>query len=95
MGAKSELEKTKLMRVARKSEKCEVKTRNDIIQQIDAMKYLVVIISSDDSMEKKAEARIVSTTRTFGGMNEIVLESVRIYVLRRDMTEVRGSLQCI
>ena len=82
------------MRVARKSEKCEVKTRNDIIQQIDAMKYLVVIISSDDSM-KKAEAKIVSTTRTFGGMNEIVLESVRIYVLRRDMTEVRGSLQCI
>ena len=83
------------MRVARKSEKCEVKTRNDIIQQIDAMKYLVVIISSDGSMEKKAEARIVSTTRTFEGMNEIVLESVRIYVLHRDMTEVRGSLQCI
>ena len=65
--------KTKVMRVARKSEVCEVKIGDEVIEQVDAMKYLGVMISSDGSMEKEVEARIGSATRVIGGMNEIVL----------------------
>ena len=41
--------------------------------QIDAMKYLGVMISSDGSMDKEVEARIGNATRVIGGMNEMVL----------------------
>ena len=65
--------KTKMMRVARKSEQCEVKIRDETIEQVDARKYLGVMISSDGSMEKEVEARIGSATQVIGGMSEIVL----------------------
>ena len=65
--------KTKVMRVARKSEECEVKIGKEIIKQVDAMKYLGVMISSDGSMDKEVEARIGNATRVIGGMNEMVL----------------------
>ena len=74
MGAESELEEEyKMMRVARKSEECEVKIREETIEQVDAMKYLGVKISSDGSMEKEVEARIGSATQVIGGLSEIVL----------------------
>ncbi|MDA8042237.1 MAG: reverse transcriptase domain-containing protein [Pirellulales bacterium] len=66
--------KTKVMRVARKSEDCEVKIGEEVIDQVDEMKYLGVIISSDGRMEKEVEARIGSATRVIGGMNETVLK---------------------
>ena len=59
--------------LARKSEECEVKIGEEIIEQVDAMKYLGVMISSDGSMDKAVEARIGNTTRVIGGMNEMVL----------------------
>ncbi len=62
-----------MMRVARKSEQCEVKIREETIEQVDARKYLGVMISSDGSMEKEVEARIGSATQVIGGMSEIVL----------------------
>ena len=65
--------KTKVMRVARKSEECEVKIGEEIIEQVDAMKYLWVMISSDGSMDKEVEARIGNATRMIGGINEMVL----------------------
>ena len=65
--------KTKVMRVARKREECEVKIEEQVIEQVNTMKYLGVLISSDGSMEKEVEARIGSATRVIGGMNEIVL----------------------
>ena len=37
------------MRVARKSEECKVKIREKIIEQVDTMKYLWAMISSDGS----------------------------------------------
>ena len=49
--------KTKVMRVARdSSEECEVKIGDEVIKQVDAMKYLGVMISSDGSMEKEIES---------------------------------------
>ena len=65
--------KTKMMRVARKSEECEVKIGEETIEQVDAMKYLGVMISSDGSMEKEVEARIGSAKQVIGGLSEIVL----------------------
>ena len=66
--------KTKVMRVARKSEDCEVKIGEEVVDQVDEMKYLGVMISSDRRMEKEVEARIGSATRVIGGMNETVLK---------------------
>ena len=55
--------KTKVMRVARNSEECEVEIREEIIEQVGAMKYLGVMISSDGSMDKEVEARIGNATQ--------------------------------
>ena len=55
--------KTKMMRVARKSEECEVKIGEETIEQVDAMKYLGVMISSDGSMDKEVEAQRVTVLR--------------------------------
>ena len=66
--------KTNVMRVARKSEDCEVKIDEEVIYHLDEMKYLGVMISSDGRMEKEVEARIGSATRVIGGMNETVLK---------------------
>ena len=63
-----------MMSVARKSEECEVKIGEEVIDQVEEMKYLGVMISSDGRMEKEVEARIGSATRVIGGMNEAVLK---------------------
>ena len=55
--------KTKVMRVARKSQECAVKIGEEIIEQVDAMKYLGVMISSDGSMDKEVEAQRVTVLR--------------------------------
>ena len=54
--------KTKKMRVARKSEDCEVKIGEEVIDRADEMKYLGAIISSNGRMEKEVKARIGSAT---------------------------------
>ena len=71
---KANWRKTKVMSVAWKSEDCEVETGEEVIDQVDEMKYLGVIISSDGRMEKDVEARFGSATRAIGGMNETVLK---------------------
>ena len=65
--------KTRLMRVAKKREECEVKIGEEKIEWVDAIKYLGVMISSDGSMDKEVEARIGNAARVIGGMNEMVL----------------------
>ena len=54
--------KTKVMRVVRKSEVCEVKIGEEVIDQVDEMKYLGVTSSSDEKVEREVEARTGSTT---------------------------------
>ena len=65
--------KTKVIRVARDSQECEMKIGDEVIEQVDAMKYLGEMISSDGNMEKKTEARIGNATRVIGRMNDTVL----------------------
>ena len=62
--------KTKVMRVAMKSEDCEVKIGDEVIDQVEEMKYLGVIISSDGRMKKEVEARITWEWNMRGCSNE-------------------------
>ena len=48
--------------MARKSEECEVRIGQEIIEQVDAIKCLGVMISSDGSMNKEVEAKIGNAT---------------------------------
>ena len=57
--------------MAKKREECEVQVRDEVIEQVDAMKYLDVMISSGGSVEKEWETRIRYATRV-RGMNEKV-----------------------
>ena len=52
---------------------CEVKVGDEVVEQVDEMKYLEVMISSDGSIEKEVEARIGNAARMVGGMSEAVL----------------------
>ena len=58
------------MKVARKSGVCEVMSGDQVIEEVEEMKYLGVMISSDGRMEKEVEARIASATKMAGGMSE-------------------------
>ena len=42
---------------------CEVRAGDQVIKQVEEMKYLGVLISSDGRMEKEVEARIASATK--------------------------------
>ena len=65
--------KTKVMRVARKRDSCDVSIGDQVIEQVDEMKHLGVMISSDGRMEKEIEARIAMATRLVEGMGDTVL----------------------
>ena len=52
---------------------CEVRLGDMEVQQVDEMKYLGMMISSDGNMGKDAEVRIGSAVRMIGGMSEAVL----------------------
>ena len=54
---------TEVMKAARKSGDCEVRIRDQVIEQVEEMKYLGVMISSDGRMEKEVETRNASATR--------------------------------
>ena len=46
---------------------------DQVIEQVEEIKYLGVMISSDGRMEKEVEVRIASATRMVGGTSEMVL----------------------
>ena len=48
-------------------------TGEEIIEQVDSLKYLGVMISNDGRMEKEVEAKIGGATRLIGGLNDVVL----------------------
>ena len=43
---------------------------DQVIKQVEEMKHLGAMVSSDGRMEKEVEARIVSATRMVGGMSK-------------------------
>ena len=58
MRSKGKLEKSKVMSVVRKREECCVMVGDKRLEQVDTMKYIGVMISSDGSMGREVEARI-------------------------------------
>ena len=50
--------KSKVMRVARKGEECQVLIGDEQLEQVDTMNYLGIMISGDSSMNREVEARI-------------------------------------
>ena len=62
-----------MMRVERDREEFEVKIGDEVIEQVDTMKYLGVMVTNDGSREKEIEARIGNATRVIGGVNDAVL----------------------
>jgi len=72
-GLKVNWKKSKVMRVARKGEECQVMIGDEQLEQVDTMKYLGVMISGDGSMEREVEARIGCTSRIIGGMSQAIL----------------------
>ena len=73
MGLMVNWKKTKVMKVARERGDCEVRVDDQAIEQVDEMKCLGVMLSSDGRMQKEMEARIGSATRMIEGMSEAVL----------------------
>ena len=65
--------KSKVMRVARKREECQVRMGDEQLEQVDSMKYLGVMISGDGSMQREVEARVGCASRVIGGLNQAIL----------------------
>ena len=64
----------RVMRVPRQKGRCEVRIGDIEIEQVNKMKCLGVMISSDGNMGKEAEVRIGSAVIMIGGMSEAVLQ---------------------
>ena len=73
MRAESELEEAESDEGGKQKGHCKVRLGDMEVQQVDEIKHLGVMISSDGSMEKEVEAKVGSAVRMSGGMSEAVL----------------------
>ena len=65
--------KSKVMRVARRREECQVRIGDEQLEQVDTMRYLGVMISDDVSMQREVETRVGCASRVIGGLNQALL----------------------
>ena len=72
-GMKANWQKTRVMRVGRKHEVCNVKVKGERVEQVKEMKYLGTMISSDGSMDSEVEQRIGMASRMVGAIGSTVL----------------------
>ena len=54
-------QKTRVMRIGRKQDMCIVEVNGQKVEQVEVMKYLGAMISSDGSMDSEVEQRIGMT----------------------------------
>ena len=66
---KANWQKTRVMRIGRKHEVCNVKVKGERVEQVKEMKYLGTMISSDGSMGSEVEQRIYRNGVKDGGGN--------------------------
>ena len=52
---KANRQKTRVMRIGRKKDVCKVEVNGQEVEQVEVMKYLSVMISSDGSMDSEVE----------------------------------------
>ena len=60
---KANWQKTRVMRIGRKTDVCNVEVNGQEVEQVEVMKYLGVMISSDGSMDSEVEQRIGTASK--------------------------------
>ena len=68
---KANWQKTRIMRIGRKQDVCNVKVNGQKVEQVEVMKYLGAMISSDGSMNSEVEQRM--TSKMIGAIGRTVL----------------------
>ena len=72
-GMKANWQKTRVMRIGRQHDVCNVKVNKESVEQVKEMKYLSVMISSDGCMDKEVEQRIGMASKVTEAIGSIVL----------------------
>ena len=70
---KANWQKTRVMRIGRKKDVCNVEVNGQEVEQVEVMKYLGVMISSDGSMDSEVEQRIGMASKMIGAIGRTVL----------------------
>ena len=70
---KANLKNTRVMRIGRKKDVCNVEVNGQEMEQVEVMKYLGVMISSDGSMDSVVEYRIGMPSKVIGAIGRTVL----------------------
>ena len=70
---KGNWQKTRVMRIGRKEDLCDVEVNGQEVELVEMMKYLGVMISSDGSMDSEVEQRIGMASKIIGAIGRTVL----------------------
>ena len=73
---KANWQKTRVMRIGRKKDVCNVEVNGQEVEQVEVMKYLGVMISSDESMDSEVEQRIGMASKMIRAIGRTVLSTV-------------------
>ena len=73
---KANWQKTRVMRITRKKDVCNVEVNGQEVEQVEVMKYLGVMISSDESMDSEVEQRIGMASKMIRAIGRTVLSTV-------------------
>ena len=73
---KANWQKTRVMRIRRKKDVCNVEVNGQEVEQVEVVKYLGVMISSDESMDSEVEQRIGMASKMIRAIGRIVLSTV-------------------
>ena len=70
---KANWQKTRVMRIGRKKDVCNFEVNGQEVEQVEVMKYIGVMISSDGSMNSEVEQRIGTASKMIGAIGRTVL----------------------
>ena len=70
---KANWQKTRIMRIGKRQDVCNVKVNGQKVEQVEVMKYLGAMISSDGSMDSEVEQRIGMASKMIGAIGRTVL----------------------
>ena len=87
---KANWQKTRVMRIGKKKDVCNVEVYGQEVEQVEVMKYLGVMISSDGSMDSEVEQRIGMASKMIGAIGRTVLGRKEL----TKSTKLSASGQC-
>ena len=94
---KTNWQRTRVMRIGRKQDMCNVEVKSQKVEQVEVMKYLGAMISSDGSMNSEVEERIEMESKLSGAIGRTVLgrkeltKGTKVRVVTRS---VPGQMAC-